>query len=771
MLTLAADQRFGAFDPQLDAVWQLSLNPNGPLSLETSFGLRVESFRVFPVFIINNKAVSEINAFLSPPRVDVIFSNYASISCSPAEGLQARCEYWVPESSSLLARFTLTNTGQAPINLGLQSAADLCPQEGTLGMNAAARNYFPYLQGTSGSLMIALAQADNSQVVNSPYPALQRTEKVEPGQTFTTYTRCCASFEQQSLESSLFRPYPENWDAQIARLTIRHQADLLRITTSYADWDAVFLSAQNKAFQLLARAENDTAPLTYLDYRSPEKSYAQHPAVTDFSAVLQPPFHALPLYQLSQVLLPVQAQAAAEVFARRLATLPDCPRLPVNARKVLPFPCLCANALTLFLKTRGQEFAAAVYDRLRHYTLTWFDEAHDFDQDGLPEWLTVAQTGWDNHPSFNFLNPHGLYTWITGVENLGLCRLLDNELEALEQFARVFGDEETLRESGALRTRLADRLAQIRAELPAASCWDRDTHCSTPAKILFEGPFSEIPRDLQLNPPSRVNLKIIFSAFINKPGFLSLLGTGMNGDFQEERVEAGEILRLPDCLALTSSRVFARLESISAPDLDERTWTQLYTSDLTLRDVGWFLAWQAPTQPESAQAEDQSPEQSVFDAYPFGLPDVLEENLAGPSNQVVNPVWNTLVLEHLIQSGAKKEARELFVSLMRGAAAVLKKEHAPFEAWRSADALPAGRRGAAAGLIPIQAFLELAGIRIASPDKLQITGEYPFDWPLTVRYQGLEIVREGKNSTITMPDGTVFHHFGSQPKTFQSERD
>jgi len=266
-------------------------------------------------------------------------------------------------------------------------------------------------------------------------------------------------------------------------------------------------------------------------------------------------------------------------------------------------------------------------------------------------------------------------------------------------------------------------------------------------------------------------MKIIFSAFINKPGFLSLLGTGMNGEFQEERVEAGEILRLPDCLALTSSRVFARLESISAPDLDERTWTQLYTSDLTLRDVGWFLGWQAPTQPESGQAEDQSPEQSVFDAYPFGLPDVLEENLAGPSNQVVNPVWNTLVLEHLIQSGAKKEARELFVSLMRGAAAVLKKEHAPFEAWRSAAALPAGRRGAAAGLIPIQAFLELAGIRIASPDKLQITGEYPFEWPLTVRYQGLEIVREGKNSTITMPDGTVFHHFGSQPKTFQSERD
>ncbi len=326
------------------------------------------------------------------------------------------------------------------------------------------------------------------------------------------------------------------------------------------------------------------------------------------------------------------------------------------------------------------------------------------------------------------------------MENLGLCRLLDNELEALEQFARVFGDEETLRESGALRTRLADRLAQIRAELPAASCWDRDTHCSTPAKILFEGPFSEIPRDLQLSPPSRVNMKIIFSAFINKPGFLSLLGTGMNGEFQEERVEAGEILRLPDCLALTSSRVFARLESISAPDLDERTWTPLYTSDLTLRDVGWFLGWQAPTQPESAQAEDQSPEQSVFDAYPFGLPDVLEENLAGPSNQVVNPVWNTCFGDSSEWRKKKKPASSSSSSA-RGRCTqkvlLLSKHGAARTRCRRK-----ARRGSR--LIPIRLFSSWH-IRIASR-KLQIT-VISLGMPLTVR-KGVGNCPGRKNSTI-----------------------
>jgi len=770
LLTLAADQRFGALNPDLDAVWQLSLNPNGPLFLETSFGLLVERFRVFPVFLVNNKAIAEISAFLSPPRVDQIFSNYASISCAPSEGLQARCEYWAAESASLLARITLTNTSEAPLNLGLQSTADLCPREGTLGMRAATFGYQPFLAGTSGRLIIALAQAGDSQPVNSPYPALQKVVELAPGQSFSTYVRCCAGFEQKSLEKKVFEAHPEKWDAEIARLSLRHQADLLRVTTPQADWDAVFLSAQNQAFQLLARGENETAPISYLEHRSPEQSYAQRPNGKDSSAVLKPPLNALPLYQLCQVLLPAQAQAAASIFTQRMTTLPDCSRLPVNARKVLPFPCLCSNALKIFLQSRDREILASVYERLRQYTLAWFDEAHDLDQDGLPEWLTVAQTGWENHPSFNFLNPHRLYTWITSVENLGLCQLMLRELDALEQIARVLDDDRTVSIANALNLRLSTSLERIRTDLPDASCWDRDTHLSTPECMYYEGPFAEIPKPLKLDPPSRVNVKLIFCAYVNKPGCLALRGTGLDGELLEEHIDAGEILRLPDCLALTSSAVFANLESLSAPDLDERTWIQLYACDLTLKDIGWYLGWQAPPPAEESLERDQNLEESPFASYPFGLPEVVEEKAAQLSTQVVNPAWNTFILEHLIQSGAKKEASELFANLMRGAASVLSKEHTFYEAWKSTDALPAGRHGAAAGLVPLQAFLELAGIRVLAPDKVQITGEYPFDWPLIVRYQGLEIVREGKNSAITMPDGTVFHHFGSQPKTFQGER-
>ena len=67
---------------------------------------------------------------------------------------------------------------------------------------------------------------------------------------------------------------------------------------------------------------------------------------------------------------------------------------------------------------------------------------------------------------------------------------------------------------------------------------------------------------------------------------------------------------------------------------------------------------------------------------------------------------------------------------MRGAAGGLRGEHASFEAWKSLDNLPAGTRGGSRAC-SFATFLDLVGVRILAPDKVQISGEYPFDWPLT----------------------------------------
>ena len=113
-LTLAADHAFTDDLAGPDIVWQLDLEPSQPLSLRTSLGLQAQSFRVFPFIGRNKHIFQNLNEFLTSPRVDSLWGNYASISLSPDANTQAVCEFWAREPYAMSGRLTLRNTGTAP---------------------------------------------------------------------------------------------------------------------------------------------------------------------------------------------------------------------------------------------------------------------------------------------------------------------------------------------------------------------------------------------------------------------------------------------------------------------------------------------------------------------------------------------------------------------------------------------------------------------------------------------------------------------------------
>jgi hypothetical protein len=63
--------------------------------------------------------------------------------------------------------------------------------------------------------------------------------------------------------------------------------------------------------------------------------------------------------------------------------------------------------------------------------------------------------------------------------------------------------------------------------------------------------------------------------------------------------------------------------------------------------------------------------------------------------------------------------------------------------------------------------LEIAGVKIYHSKRVSMGGENGFAHPITIRFRGLEVTRDGKNGQVRMPDGSEFHHFGSTTKTFQ----
>ena len=776
-LTLAADQRFGLLDPYIDAVWQANLNPNKPLALETSLCLQAKKFSLFPVFLINRQPIWLINDFFSQPRVDEIFSNYARFTCTPAAGFQARLEVWAQTSTTLLCRLSLHNLTESKAMLGIQAAAELFPLEGSAGMAPAMLQYQPYLSGKTGNLYLSLAASGQAAPVYSPFSALQCEGKVAPQEVLTFTWRWSAALDEETSVKRAFQPFPENWDAAIANLRLSQRAEILEISTPNADWDAVFLTCQNAAQQALIRTEADPEQLNFYPNRSPDYSYMQNLTASKRNMPLEPNIPALALAQLCQALIPLHPFEAAAVFLAQLPLLSDPPMVPGLGRKVLPFPCLAQLAVRIYAQTGDLEFLTEIFPHIQETCLAWFDPSLDFDQDGLPEWAVLAQTGWNDHPTFNIFNPEHLATRIATIESFALGKMLVEELDALQKIARIVGDQVTLEHASALQAKLTSQLEAMHTQFPEASCWDRDSHQLTSQAVLFEGSIAELEhQSLHLAQAARINVKLLIGLTAPKPTQVHLLGKSPDGKPIEETIPSAALSRLGEFLFFTTEHVYQQIERISFPELNDQTWLRIYVADLTLRDIGWYLAYTPEEKLKSLELtkgakdgfnpDEEDPPQSIFASNLYGLPNYEQKTQEAIKTGAVNPAWNSLVLRHLLEVGAKPEAAELFTSLMRGAVQVLRQEHHLCEAYSSQNALPLGKSNCLTGLLPLQIFLELAGIKLLAPDRVQVAGEYPFPWRLNLRYRGVEVVREGKNTIVTLPDGSERHHFGSQPRMF-----
>jgi len=57
------------------------------------------------------------------------------------------------------------------------------------------------------------------------------------------------------------------------------------------------------------------------------------------------------------------------------------------------------------------------------------------------------------------------------------------------------------------------------------------------------------------------------------------------------------------------------------------------------------------------------------------------------------------------------------------------------------------------GLAPLGLFLETLGVQIISPRKIRFSGTNPFPWPVTVKFQGMTILRGLEKTQVIFPDG------------------
>ena len=753
-LTLAADHAFAANLEIPDIVWQLDLEPAQPLSLQTSLGLQAQSFRIFPFVGRNKHFFQNLNEFLTSPRIDSLSANYARLNLSPDPNTQATFEFWAREPSAISGRITLRNTSSENAELSARVAGLLVPLDGGQGMLITKLDYKTYLRGQSGELTVALVMDGSPKPVISPKQALEVSKLLLPGEEFSVLWRCSLAFSPTQSQERAHKPFSANWQAEVARLEVEDQARMLEIETPLHDWNLVFKSLQDQANLLVKQPEDPQQRLSFFNKRNTHSPVGKAHALRTWTTTSDES-SMLEIRQFVRTLLPAQVQLAVDLV-RSILTIPQsqCGFAP-------PFPQLAALVWDVHTYYQQPQFLAECLPVLAEQTLRWFSAQHDRDQDGLPEWTNPDHAGLSDLVNFDVWREESFPTRISSTESLGLAILLLDELETLQRITRVLCDDSLSAQIRPYQERLGAVIARFRSEQPDASFVDRDTHRSYPSQKLIE---VQLPNpnweSVKLEIPARLNILLKCHA-VRMLGDFQVVGANIQGQELRETIESSAMLWLAHGFQATTQSVFSRFDRLEGLDVTNGS-VQVYTSDLEITDISQQLGWDGQASEAEAPVWADAPDFR----YRFGLPTDL--NPAKAEGGRVNIGWNCLLIEHLNRIGEKKLAFDLLSRLILGFSGMLKREHALLESFNSSSGFAGGIRNSIRGLLPPLLLLEVAGIQIINEQKVSISGENPCPWPLIVRFRGLEVRREGKNTTIQFPDGTLAHHFGSAGKLFMA---
>jgi hypothetical protein len=55
---------------------------------------------------------------------------------------------------------------------------------------------------------------------------------------------------------------------------------------------------------------------------------------------------------------------------------------------------------------------------------------------------------------------------------------------------------------------------------------------------------------------------------------------------------------------------------------------------------------------------------------------------------------------------------------------------------------------------PLSLFLEVAGVRLLSPNRVEVSGAHLFPRPVTIRWRGLLVERRVEGTRLVFPDGS-----------------
>jgi len=612
------------------------------------------------------------------------------------------------------------------------------------------------------------------QAVSSPFPALNMDLELQSGEE-QRLIWCHAALSEIEDSFNLARQVvARSWDAEIARIEMINSSQV-EVYTGDPDWDIALALANKQALGLLVGPTDQLPAISFVLNRQPDQGYSLRGDGSDYNHLWngQP---ALEAYYLAGYLLPGYPQLVQGLVRNFLAaraedgSLDWKPGLAGQRSHLTAAPVLASLAWRAYQVCADQDFLEEVFPPLLEFTRAWFNERHDRDRDGVPEWDHPMQTGFEDHPVFSRWQEWAQGVEISTAESPALCSMLYRECRVLIDMALKLQRQEPIPSLLSLADQLRTSLEMAwHPEQSSYLYWDRDTHQATPGELLGERVGTGIivlQRSFQ--EAVRPLVRVQSGAETTPRPRVIISGSSASGQHRVEHIGDDRFKWYLGRGSLTGERVYSQIDQVEIQGLRPGDTVEVYSVDYTVQDHTLLLPiWAGIPDPERAELmvrENITNPKTYW--HPFGLPPCpsLPE---GGENGVCGAVhlpWNCLIAEGMLAYGFPTHAAEIVKRLMEAIISRLKEDQAFFRTYDVDTGKGIGERNALSGLAPMNLFLEVLGVRPISPFQVYVSGFNPFPWSVTVKYRGLSVLKRKDKTLITFPNGQSVTVKGPAPQ-------
>ncbi|MBZ0274783.1 MAG: hypothetical protein K8I60_01490, partial [Anaerolineae bacterium] len=187
---LGADARLHSTDYNDDQVWEFTpgMVDSPAFKLQTNYGGRTGLASIVPLWTYDGRMIYQTQAYAQQPTVQTFLPGFIRVEAGITPELQLTAEYWAMESHAIGGRFTLKNTGDAPVNIRLELFGHVGAQgkEQPLARIALANGEGALGMGKIGNLTPAVVLEGgkvDADVTSGSSPKVYRELRIATGKT------------------------------------------------------------------------------------------------------------------------------------------------------------------------------------------------------------------------------------------------------------------------------------------------------------------------------------------------------------------------------------------------------------------------------------------------------------------------------------------------------------------------------------------------------------------------------------------------------------